>query len=301
MSTSVKAPARTGTTRLPDGRTLGWAEWGPESGTPVLLCPGAATSRSLGFGADAVDRLKVRLVSVDRPGLGASTPAPGRGLLDWAADVRHFAAARKLEGLAVVGYSQGAPFALACAAAGGVTGVALVAGTDELAHPALRGRLVPDVARLVELATSEPAQAEAFFAGMSAQMMWDMVLGMSHEADRALYTAPGFAEAYRGALAEAFAQGSAGYARDALLTFSPWPFEPEALRVPVDLWYGGLDTSPVHSPDHGETLARRLPSARRHLLPEAGGALPWTHGEAILEALLAARTREATFAGSTRE
>lgn len=291
MSTRPTAPARTGTTRLPDGRALGWAEWGPTSGTPVLLCPGAATSRWLGFGAGVCDALKVRLVSVDRPGLGASTPAPGRGLLDWASDVEHLAAARELEGLAVVGYSQGAPFALACAAAGVVSRVALVAGSDELAHPALRERLVPDVARLVALATTEPAQAEAFFAGMSARMMWDMVLGMSCEADRAVYTAPDFAEAWRRALSEGFSQGSAGYARDTVLAFSPWPFDVGALRVPVDLWYGGLDTSPVHTPDQGETLARRIPSARRHLLPRAGGALPWTHGEDILTSLLA-RSRD---------
>lgn len=287
MRHPVTAPARLGTTRLPDGRSLGWAEWGPVSGAPVLLCPGAATSRWLGFGAGGVDALNVRLVSVDRPGLGASTPAPTRSLSDWASDVKHLATAQGLEGLMAVGYSQGAPFALACAAAGVVTRVAVVAGTDELAHPALRERLVPDVARLVAQATTEPAQAEAFFAGMSAQMMWDMVLGMSSEADRAVYTEPVFAEAYQRALSEAFSQGSAGYARDTVLAFSPWPFDVGALRVPVDLWYGALDTSPVHSPDHGETLARRMPSARRHLLPHAGGALPWTHGEDILAALLA--------------
>ena len=70
-------PARLGHTELPDGRKLGWAEWGREDGAPVVLCPGAATSRWLGFGADAVEALGVRLVSIDRPGLGASDPAPG--------------------------------------------------------------------------------------------------------------------------------------------------------------------------------------------------------------------------------
>ncbi|XXF80219.1 alpha/beta hydrolase [Myxococcaceae bacterium GXIMD 01537] len=287
MSTWVMEPSRIGTTLLPDGRSLGWAEWGPTSGAPVLLCPGAATSRWLGFGADALDRLKVRLISVDRPGLGSSSLAPGRGLLDWGADIQHLTAARELDGLAVVGFSQGAPFALACAVAGVVKGVALVSGGDELAHPALRGLLHPEVARLVELAAAEPARAETFFGGMSAQMMWDMVIGMSCEADRAVYTEPAFASAYRRALSEGFAQGPAGYARDAVLAFSPWPFDLRALRVPVDLWYGGLDTSTVHSPDHGETLARRLPSAHRHVLPQAGGALLWTHSADILESLLA--------------
>ncbi|WP_426756241.1 alpha/beta fold hydrolase [Myxococcus sp. Y35] len=286
-TTDLQGPERLGTTPLPDGRVLGWSEWGSAYGRPVLLCPGAATSRWLGFGADALRRQGVRLISIDRPGLGASTPAPRRNLLDWATDVQHFSAARELRGLLAVGFSQGAPFALACAAARVVEGAAIVSGGDELAHPALRGLRHPDVARLVVLTATEPARAEAFFAGMSVQMMWDMVIGMSCEADRAVYTEPRFAEAYRRALEEGFAQGAAGYARDTVLAMSRWPFELEALTVPVDLWYGGLDTSTVHSPDQGRTLARRIPTARLHLEPDAGGALLWTHAEPILSALLA--------------
>ncbi|MGW3497131.1 hypothetical protein [Streptomyces sp. NPDC001020] len=45
MNYGVADPARLGHTLLPDGRRLAWAEWGPEEGTAVLLCPGAATSR----------------------------------------------------------------------------------------------------------------------------------------------------------------------------------------------------------------------------------------------------------------
>jgi pimeloyl-ACP methyl ester carboxylesterase len=167
----------------------------------VLLCPGAATSRLLGLDASALDKRGVRLISVDRPGLGSSTPAPGRELNDWAADIQSWAATRKLEGLLAVGFSSGAPFALACAARGVVKGAAIVAGTDELAHPALRGKLHPEVARLVALAATEPARAEAFFAGLSAQAMWDMIIRMSSEADRAVYTETRFAETYQRALA----------------------------------------------------------------------------------------------------
>jgi pimeloyl-ACP methyl ester carboxylesterase len=287
----LEPPARTGTTQLPDGRSLGWGEWGPASGTPVLLCPGAATSRWLGLDANVLDKRGIRLISVDRPGLGSSTPAPERELNDWAADIQSWAVARELEGLLAVGFSSGAPFALACAASGVVKGAAIVAGTDELAHPDLRGKLHPEVAQLVELAATEPARAEASFAGLSAQAMWDMIIRMSSDADRAVYTEPRFAAAYQRALAEGFLQGSAGYARDTLLTMSRWPFDPGSIHVPVDLWYGGLDTSPVHSPDSGETLARRIPSAQHHLLPQAGAALLWTHCEEILASLLARATQ----------
>ena len=63
------------------------------------------------------------------------------------------------------------------------------------------------------------------------------------------------------------------------------------IRVPVHLWYGGLDASPLHSPDHGASLARRIPGAARTLVEGAGGAILWTHGAEILAALLEARRR----------
>ncbi|MFY0568010.1 alpha/beta fold hydrolase [Archangium lansingense] len=287
MSDGEMEPARLGQVRLPDGRRLGWAEWGPEEGTPVLLCSGAATSRWLGFGGDVVDRLGIRLVTVDRPGLGASDPAPGRTLDNWVQDVRHLAEARALRGMALVGCSQGAPFALACAAAGSVTGVAVVSGTDELASPGFRDLLVPDVRKLVDSVAADPAGAEAFFRGFgSADAMWDMILVMSGDVDRKVYTVPAFAQAYRRALTEAFAQGSAGYARDTVLAMGAWPFDPASITVPVDLWYGAQDTSPVHSPDFGASLVRRIPTSHRHVLPEAGGSLLWTHAEDVLRSLL---------------
>jgi pimeloyl-ACP methyl ester carboxylesterase len=287
MRGSVTDPARLGKVRLADGRRLGWAEWGPEDGTPVLLCPGGATSRWLGFGADVVDGLGVRLISVDRPGLGASDPAPARTLNDWPRDVQRLAELRGLSDPAVVGFSQGAPFALACAAAGIVTSVAVVSGTDELACPGLRSLLTPEVRGLVEQVAADPAGAEALFRGFgSADAMWRLILSMSSDIDCAVYTAPVFEQAFRRALAEAFAQGSAGYARDTVLAMSPWPFDVAAITVPVELWYGAQDSSTGHSPDFGASLARRIPTARRYLLPDAGGALLWTHATDVLRALL---------------
>lgn len=75
MSVRIDAPARRGETGLPDGRQLGWAEWGPVDGTVVLLIAGAATSRWLGVSAGVVESLGVRLISVDHPGLGVQSAA----------------------------------------------------------------------------------------------------------------------------------------------------------------------------------------------------------------------------------
>ncbi|KUL38958.1 alpha/beta hydrolase [Streptomyces sp. NRRL F-4489] len=285
MNSCVTAPARLGETPLPDGRLLAWAEWGPEDGIPVLLCPGAATSRWLGCGPDAVAALGVRLVSVDRPGLGASSPLPGRTFADFAADIGRLAAARGLGRPPVIGNSQGAPFALACAAAGAVGAVAVVSGADEIAAPEFAGALPAEVRGLVERTAADPGGAEEFFAGFTADAMARLVHGNSPDCDLAVYREPPFAAAYRRALDEGFAQGAAaGYARDTVLAMSRWPFALDRIAVPVDLWYGAHDTS--HSPDHGAFLTTRIPGARRHLIPEAGGALLWTHTEPILTTLL---------------
>jgi pimeloyl-ACP methyl ester carboxylesterase len=287
-SLDLDPPARRGETLVAAGRRLAWSEWGSPDGAPVLLSPGAATSGSLGFATGALDRLGVRLIGLDRPGLGRSDGSPGRTLLDFAGDVTALAAARALGVPAIIGYSQGAPFALACAAAGVVAAVAVVSGTDELARPDLRGRLPSELARLVDEAERDPAAAEAFFRGMTPAMMREMILGASHEVDLAIYREPRFAAAFDAALDEGFARGPDGYARDTLLAMRRWPFDPTAIRVPVHLWYGRHDTSPVHSPDLGESLARLIPGAARTVVDDAGGALLWTHGAAILEALVAA-------------
>ncbi|MFY3746362.1 alpha/beta fold hydrolase [Anaeromyxobacter sp. PSR-1] len=165
----------------------------------------------------------MRLVALDRPGLGRSDPDPGRTLRDWARDVGEVVAARGLRPARIVGFSQGAPFALACAAAGVVEGAAIVSGSDELAAPHLAERLVPDVRGLVRRVAADPEGAAARFRTMNAERMRGMVLAASGEADRAVYAEPRFDAAYRRALDEGFAQGADGYAVDARPRHPPVP------------------------------------------------------------------------------
>lgn len=279
----VTEPERLGVARLADGRGLGWAEWGPADGLPVVLSPGAATSRWLGLDTAAVRRAGVRLVSMDRPGLGASDPLPGRGFPEFVADVREFATARGLGRPLMVGVSQGAPFALACAAAGVVSGLAVVSGADEVAGFA-DGELPDGLAAMVRQVVTDPVAAEGLFAGFDAEPMWDLVMGGSPAEDLAVYREPVFAAAYRRAMDEAFAQGTGGYARDTVLAMGHWGIDLGAISVPVLLWYGELDWS--HSPDQGRRLAERIPGVRHRIVPGVGGALPWTHTGEVLAGLL---------------
>lgn len=274
--------------QLHDGRRLAWSEWGPVDGIPVLFCPGAGMSGWLGFGASALPHLGLKLIAIDRPGLGLSDPHPNKTLSSWVDDTREFIQTNNLDNVLAVGFSQGAPFAFALAGQGLVEAIAIVSGQDELAHPRLRPLLHPDVAGMIAAVQQDPVAFEQHFSQIAtADGLWQLIIGMSAECDRILYESETFGAAYQRALQEGFSQGAQGYARDLINTFSPWTVKLEDITVPVDLWYGGLDTSTVHSPDFGATLASRLPNASHTIDPEEGGSILWTRSGDILAKLKA--------------
>ncbi|QDZ03341.1 alpha/beta hydrolase [Nitratireductor mangrovi] len=273
--------------RLADDRRLAWSEWGPREGLPVLFCTGAGMSGSLGFGAECLEREHVRLIGIDRPGLGASGVDAAKSFESWTRDVGELIGARNLTRPCAVGFSQGGPFALALAAGGLVSAVAIVAGQDDLGCADLQDRLDPIVAAMIAAARADPTAFEQQIAATaSAEWLWQMVVSMSAPQDRQVYEDGAFGRLYRTCLAEGFSQGAGGYARDLVNAVNEWPFALEEIAVPVRLWYGRLDASPVHSPDFGVTLARRLPNAKLTVDDDAGGSILWTRSGDILRDLI---------------
>lgn len=283
---AVSPPERLRVMLLGDGRRLAWSEWGPADGRPLLFCSGAGMSGWIGFGAGDLPELGMRLLAPDRPGLGRSDPHPAKTLSSWADDVRELIAEEGLRDPLAVGFSQGGPFALALAGKRLVRAVAIVSGQDDLSHPRLRPHLDPAVAAMVEAARSAPESFEAQVAASATpDWLWKLILETSCEQDRALYRSEPFGSAFERSLREGFARGAAGYARDLAIALGPWPTDPERIEVPVDLWYGARDTSPVHSPDFGVTLASRIPTASLILDPQEGGSILWTRSRDILRSL----------------
>lgn len=104
------------TLTLPDGRELGYAEWGHPEGYPLLFFHGFPTSRLEGWPADKLGiRHRIRVIALDRPGFGLSTFQPRRRITDWPTDVVDFTHSMGLKRFAVMGLSGGGPYALACA------------------------------------------------------------------------------------------------------------------------------------------------------------------------------------------
>ncbi|HEX2864527.1 MAG TPA: alpha/beta hydrolase, partial [Deinococcales bacterium] len=279
-------PASAGRVVLPDGRVLAWREWGDPDGRPLVYCTGAGLTGRLAFGVAAARAGGWRVLAPDRPGLGASSPHPGKTLASWVEDARAWLSELGLRRPAVLGFSQGAPFALALLHAGLAPAGALVAGQDDLHDPALRARLPEDVRAMLARARNDPAGVEAELNGWaSPEALWRLVMDFSGPADRDFFAREDFAAAYRAALGEAFSQGPGGYARDTLNALSPWPYRPEEIAAPVAVWYGEEDVGLMHSPDQGARLTARLQHARLAVVPGVGARVLWTHANAILSAL----------------
>jgi pimeloyl-ACP methyl ester carboxylesterase len=102
---------------LPDDRRLGFAEFGVPTGKPVFWFHGTPGARrqippEARLGAQ---RLGVRLIGLDRPGVGDSTPHLYPSFHAWAHDIEVAADRLGLDRFGLIGLSGGGPSLLACA------------------------------------------------------------------------------------------------------------------------------------------------------------------------------------------
>lgn len=271
----------TATIERPGGRRLAWGSVGPRDGAPVLFVAGAATGRSMAFGERHLERAGVRILTMDRPGMGGSDPDPERTIASTADDYAAVLEAADALGPPAVANSQGSVFALALALAGPISRLLLVSPADEVASPRIHRLLPPPLRDLVAAVVASPESASAFLAGIGPDGMRQMVIDGAEDHDRVVYCDPRFEEQYGIALDEGFANDGAGYARDTILAMDRWGLPLERLALPVEIWIGDLDAA--HSPDQAEHLSARIPGARRRLVAGAGGALLWTHGREVVE------------------
>lgn len=119
-----------------DNRNISFADYGPASGLAVLCCHGGPGSRleprRISEQAAAAG---FRLIGIDRPGYGKSTPLPGRSICDWTQDAIAVADHLMLDQFLMVGVSTGGSYALATAAVAPsrVLGVLVCCGMTDIA------------------------------------------------------------------------------------------------------------------------------------------------------------------------
>lgn len=300
------------TATLADGRRLGYAIFGDPAGLPVVHFHGALMSRWEGFWLHAPARAAgVRLISVDRPGIGNSDMAPGRRVSDWPRDVEQLAAHLSLPRFTVLGVSGGGPYALACAAAlaDRVRRVLLVAGAAPLAEPEVFALMSRRQRTVLGAMMGRPRLMRSFIFALKCMpdlirvLVLGAALGGLSPADLRLVKNPELAKAKQAMPACArqapFGASVDGPAWDGHLHSIPWGFELSAVRVTVDLWYA--DDDRIIPPTMGRWLAARLPARETRVFPDDGhiSLIIGRAAEYFAALVQSARAEDAAIARST--
>ncbi len=100
---------------LEDGRKLVYDIYGAMEGTPYFYFHGYPSSRiEASCIHEKAEEKNIKIIAVDRPGIGLSDFQKNRKIVDWAEDVSELANELGFMKFGVMGMSSGAPYALAC-------------------------------------------------------------------------------------------------------------------------------------------------------------------------------------------
>jgi len=250
--------------RLASGLVLEYVELGEPDGVPVVYQPGSPNTAGAGVLLDdAARRHGVRLLSLSRPGYGASSLTPP-SLASVGQQVVELADLLGCSTFGIFGSSGGGPYALATAAVAPdrVTRVVVAAGAGPLHDEAgSEGDAAPAVvtAEVGECADRLLAlDGDAFREALAA----DLAPNEHYFDERPAEAATFFADLRRAL------DPPDGFARDNLSWGGRWDLDLSAVTAPVELLYGDADQMvPLHN---GTRLAELLPNATLTVLPGAG-------------------------------
>jgi non-heme chloroperoxidase len=283
---------------LPDGRRLCFDDVGDPDGAVVVYVHGTPDSRRARHPDDDVNRrVGVRLIAVDRPGAGGSSPHPTGTVGSFADDVAALAAHLGVHALATLGWSAGAVHALGVAARHPalVRAVGIVAGlppVEAYGEPGILDHASDDRRAVADLAaTMAPDAVGELLAPLVAPWPCDLDLareyvmeGADESRRRELESVPGAVDAMAAGVVDAVAQGVGGLAHDIALQVTPPDVELTDVVCPVRLWYGSLDRAAP--PSFGHWFAAHLPAARLEVIAGAGHCLVLPRWAEIVRSVL---------------
>jgi pimeloyl-ACP methyl ester carboxylesterase len=267
--------------QLKDCRKLGYALYGPESGRPILYFNGTPGSRlePLSLASFSIDiysllqQYNLKLIAVDRPGMGLSTFHPAGTFLSFADDVRQLADHLNISKCSLLCWSGGGPYALAMAYKHHtlIKNVFILCGFSRRMDKEvikrmgsnkwyfLSARYVPWVLRkAMELLsrkkiTKAPSQ---LFTGLP-------------DIDYALMKDPHHFKAMSEySFKEACRAGARGAVYEARGYFKDLGFQLASIQQPVHYWWGTEDTNVIRL--HAEAIEQQIPGSIMHYCPHEG-------------------------------
>lgn len=229
--------------------------------------------------ADAAAENGLRLICVDRPGMGQSSAQKGRTYSGWAADLVAIADALGSREFGVTGWSEGGPWALAAAAYIDPARLRHVSSIAPGSYGAFGDNSAAQyLSKIDALGGSLALRFKPGFRlmyaalGLTAKRFKSSFVKQIRNSvspyDRQLLSDPGIAKGFGEACAECFAHGSDGLVRDAERLYRRWAFDVKDIERTVHLWQG-LDDSLVPDPIN-KAVADAMPGAVWHPVDGAG-------------------------------
>jgi pimeloyl-ACP methyl ester carboxylesterase len=265
---SSPPPRLEGTVTLANGRRLGYAEFGSPRGTLVLWFHGSpGARRQVPPVADRAGReLGLRIVCVERPGVGDSSDHLYGRLTDWTVDVAEVVDRLGHEHFMVMGLSGGGPYALACAHE----------LPDRVVAAGLLGSLVPTagdeaIAEGIVALTCRFNGTLSMLRHPLGRTMWGltrMLNPISHfvvqgfartmpPGDQRVLCDPALEAMFVDDLTVGSTRQFSAFVTDFILIGRPWGFRLTDIKVPVRWWHG--DSDPFVPLDQARRAAALLP------------------------------------------
>ena len=260
------------TITMNDGRIVGFADYGAPAQTAVVWCHGGPGSRlEPSFVADAAARAGLRLIGIDRPGYGLSTPQPGRTIGGWVADGLAVLDHLAIDECLALGVSTGGAYALALAAhSSRVIGAIACCAVSDMGwadgkamnvscHPVWNARDRDDAHAIAVEQFGERGETLLPPRGPAA----------ADAADAALFATADFLAWWIPYVPDMFAQGVVGYVDDRLADAHGWgTFDVTRISCPVSVLHGALDGFlPVANARHTAAI---VPGATLRILDGCG-------------------------------
>jgi pimeloyl-ACP methyl ester carboxylesterase len=291
----VIGPRVEGTLKVDGRRRLGFAEFGPPTGRSLFWLHGTPGARRQipSEAREFAEREGIRIVGVDRPGIGSSTPHVYDNIADFTTDLEVVADRLGIHEMGVIGLSGGGPYALAAGASmpDRVKAVAVLGGVAPTTGPdAVGGGLVSLARRFSPLVSVARVPIGVGLTGAIrvvkpvASRALDVYALLSPEGDRRLLNRPEFKAMFIDDLLNGSRKQFSAPLADLLLFSRHWGFDLADVDVPVRWWHGDADQIIPYR--HGEHVVSRLPDAELHTLPGESHLGGLGAGEHILTTLL---------------
>lgn len=276
MVMSIDRPKLEGNIAVGEGRQISFAEFGNPQGRAVFWLHGTPGARrqipteARTFAA----RKNIRLIGIDRPGIGSSTPYQYENVLGFTDDLRTVADTLGINRFAVIGLSGGGPYTLAAAAAmpdrvvmaAVLGGVAPLIGEDGISSGLMElAKIVRPVIEVADTPIRWVAGSLMKLIAPFGSPALDLYARISPDGDRNLLSRPEFKAMFLDDLLNGSRRQLAAPFADIVVFARDWGFRLEDIKVPVRWWHGDADHIVPYA--HGQHAVARIADAEMYTLP----------------------------------